>query len=87
MNILDGRQAKIDILKSGKANIEEFNTKLGLVVIQVGEEPASSVYVRQKEKMASSLNYNFSHYKLREDIREEELQTLKEKIDEVLSTK
>lgn len=82
MNILDGRQAKIEILKSLKAEIKELNTKLGLVVIQVGEEPASSVYVRQKEKMASSLNYNFRHYKLREDIREEELLNLISKLNQ-----
>ena len=82
MNILDGRQAKIEILKSLKVEIEKLNTKLGLVVIQVGEDPASSVYVRQKETMAASLNYNFSHYKLKEDIREEELLNLISKLNQ-----
>lgn len=76
MNILDGRQAKLEILKSLKDRIEKINPKLGLVVIQVGEDPASNVYVRQKEKMANSLNYDFSHLKLPENVKEEELLNL-----------
>lgn len=76
MNILDGRQAKIEILKSLKDQIEKINPKLGLVVIQVGEDAASDVYVHQKEKMANSLNYDFSHLKLPENVSEEELLNL-----------
>lgn len=73
MEILDGKQAKIQILNSLKEEILKLDTKLELAVIQVGEDPASSVYVRQKAKMADMLGYIFNHIKLSEDIEEEKL--------------
>ena len=82
MNILDGRQAKIEILKSLKDQIEKINPKLGLVVIQVGDDPASDVYVNQKAKMAFSLNYNFSHYRLPANVSEEEILNLINKLNQ-----
>lgn len=73
MEILDGKQAKIQILNSLKEEILKLDTKLELAVIQVGEDPASSVYVRQKAKMAEMLGYRFNHIKLNENVEEEKL--------------
>lgn len=76
MEILDGKQAKIQILNSLKEEILKLDTKLELAVIQVGEDPASSVYVRQKAKMAEMLGYRFNHIKLNENVEEEKLISL-----------
>ena len=48
MSILDGRQVKIQILKELKEKLLKLNESIGLVVIQIGDDAASSVYVRQK---------------------------------------
>lgn len=73
MILLDGKEVKIKLLEELKEKIIKLNEKLGLVVIQVGDDPASNVYVRQKNKMAENLGYNFKHIKLSENITEEEL--------------
>lgn len=73
MKLLDGKKVKEKILNDLKKEIEEIDRPLGLVVIQVGEDPASSVYVRQKEKMAELLGYTFRHIKFPEDVTEKDL--------------
>lgn len=73
MKLLDGKKVKEKILNDLKKEIEKIDRPLGLVVIQVGEDPASSVYVRQKEKMAELLGYTFRHIKFPEDVTEKDL--------------
>lgn len=64
MILLDGKEVKSKILDDVKTNVSKLDKKLGLTVIQIGEDSASSVYVRQKEKMALEVGYNFDHIKL-----------------------
>lgn len=73
MKLLDGKEVKLKMLDDLKEKVESLDTKLGLTVIQVGEDPASSVYVNQKNKMASNMGFNFNHIKLDEKVEEEEL--------------
>jgi methylenetetrahydrofolate dehydrogenase (NADP+)/methenyltetrahydrofolate cyclohydrolase len=80
MNLLDGKIVKKEVLEGLKEKIKELKRPLGLAVIQVGEDEASKVYVRQKEKMANELGFNFQHVKLPENIKEKELLS---KIDEL----
>ena len=82
MMLLDGKQVKKEILESLKEELLELSRPLGLTVIQVGEDPASKVYVGQKEKMALELGYNFNHIKLDENITEEELLKIIDEINE-----
>lgn len=82
MMLLDGKQVKKEILESLKEELLEISRPLGLTVIQVGEDPASKVYVGQKEKMALELGYNFNHVKLDENITEEELLKIIDEINE-----
>lgn len=81
MELLDGKKVKEEVLISIKHELEKINRKLGLVVVQVGDDPASSVYVKQKEKMALSLGCNFKHLKLDENIKEEELLNIIDKLN------
>ena len=73
MSILDGRQVKMQVLKELKEKLLKLNEPIGLAVIQVGDDAASSIYVRQKNKMATDLNYRFQHIKLARNIEETEL--------------
>ena len=71
--ILEGKTLKENILNDLTNEIGKLETKPTLVVIQVGEDPASKVYVSQKEKMANRVGINFIHNKQEESITEEEL--------------
>lgn len=73
MELLDGKVVKAKLLLDLKEKVDKLDTKLGLTVIQVGEDPASSVYVGQKNKMAEKIGFNFNHIKLDDNIKEEEL--------------
>jgi methylenetetrahydrofolate dehydrogenase (NADP+)/methenyltetrahydrofolate cyclohydrolase len=73
MIILDGKKTKLEILEKLKKDIYKLNTSLGLAVIQIGEDPASNVYVKNKAKMASDLGYKFKHIHLDENVSEEEV--------------
>ena len=78
--ILDGKKIKDIILDELKDEVNKLSVKPKLVVIQVGNNEASNVYIKQKAKMAEYIGYGYTHLKLDEDISEEEL--LK-KIDEL----
>lgn len=74
MELLDGRLVKKEILAKLKDEVAHLNRPPGLVVIQVGEDPASNVYVGQKEKMANELGYKYSHIKLVSDVTQEKIE-------------
>jgi len=71
--ILEGKTLKEKILNDLSKEVAKLSEKPTLVVIQVGNDSASDVYVSQKEKMANKVGYNFIHKKLSENITEEEL--------------
>ena len=71
MELLDGKVVKKKILEELKEEVLKLKRKPGLVVIQVGDDPDSKVYVGQKEKMANSVGYNFQHIKFDENIEED----------------
>lgn len=50
MMLLDGKEVKLKVLEELKEKLTKLDRNLGLVVIQVGNDPASNVYVRQKIK-------------------------------------
>lgn len=73
MKILDGKKVKQEKLNELKKDIKYLKEQLGLVVIQIGNDEASKVYVNQKAKMAESLGFKFQHIKLEENIEEEKV--------------
>lgn len=64
------REKNIPILQK---KINKLGTQLGLVVIQVGEDEASKVYVKQKEKLALELGYKFLHKKYKDNVTNERI--------------
>ena len=71
--ILDGKVVKAKLLEDLKEKINNLNEPLSLTVIQIGNIPASNVYVNQKKKMADNIGINFNHIKLDENITEDEV--------------
>ena len=70
MNILDGKEVRKSILDKLKKELNSIDKTLGLAVIQIGNDDASNVYIKQKEKMTRELGYYFKHYKLDNDVEE-----------------
>jgi len=68
MELLDGRKIRNKKIEELKNKVSKLDKKLGLVVIQVGNDEASNVYVKQKEKLALDIGYNFIYKKFSEDI-------------------
>ena len=59
--IIDGKKISGDIKEELKEKITKLKKKPGLVVISVGDNPASRVYVNQKEKCANYVGINYTH--------------------------
>ena len=78
--ILDGKKIKEEILDELKERVSELEKKPTLCVIQVGNDPASDVYIKQKGKMCDYIGYGFIHKKLNDNISQDEILTL---IDEL----
>ena len=72
--IMNGKEVSSKIKSDIKAEIESFEDKLTLCVVQIGNDEASNVYVRQKEKMSNELGISFIHAKYDDNMTEEELE-------------
>lgn len=73
MKLLDGKVVKTRALEGLKKLVDEIERPLGLTVIQVGDDPASNVYIKQKRVMAEFLGFNFKHIKLAVNVTLEEV--------------
>lgn len=56
--ILDGKQLRDKVLAGLKTKLEQFKKKPTLVVILVGDDEASKIYVNNKKKTAETLGIN-----------------------------
>ena len=73
MRIIDGRSRANEILSNLAKEINETQAKVKLAVIQVGNDPASSVYVRNKELAAERVGIETDTRKLPFYVNEEPL--------------
>ena len=76
-NIIDGKaiaqKIRSEIKDQVSAIVNQGNHAPGLAVIQVGQDPASSVYVKNKRMACEEVGMNSFNYDLEEDISQEEL--------------
>ena len=73
MILMSGKEYRKKNIPLLKEKINKLDTQLGLAVIQVGNNPASDIYVKQKEKMALELGYKFIHKRFEENVTNEEI--------------
>lgn len=71
--IIDGKYVSSLIKNNIKAHIESLDIKPKLVVIQVGNNEASNIYIRNKGKYANDVGVLFEHIKYEDDVTEEEI--------------
>ena len=65
--IMDGREYSKEILAQIKLQVEKLQKKPSLAVILVGDDPASQIYVNNKEKTARELGFISKTYRLKEN--------------------
>jgi methylenetetrahydrofolate dehydrogenase (NADP+)/methenyltetrahydrofolate cyclohydrolase len=70
---IDGRDLKERKLNDLKFKLDNLGSQLGLAVLQVGEDEASKVYIRQKENAAIALGYTYIHKHFPSDVTQEEV--------------
>lgn len=83
-NVIDGKQISKDIkeeLKEEVASLAAQGRKCCLAVIQVGNDPASSVYVGNKKRACAYVGIESLAYELPEETTEEELLTIIDKLN------
>lgn len=71
--ILDGKKLRDKILTELKEKIDKFEKKPTLVVILVGDDPASQIYVNNKKKTAEKIGINSVVLNYPENTTEQEL--------------
>lgn len=79
--VLSGKDAADAILLNLKRRVQSLPKKPSLVIILVGEDPASELYVNNKIKKAESIGINANLIKLPENVPERELLDLVEKLN------
>ena len=83
--IINGKQVSQNVRENQKRETEElfekYGKKPGLAVIIVGEDPASKVYVANKEKACIEVGFHSELYRMPENTTMEELLSLIEKLN------
>lgn len=82
--LIDGKKISQEIkdeLKETVASLKAQGREGALAVIQVGDDPASSVYVRNKKKACEYIGIRSESYELPEETSEAELLALIEKLN------
>lgn len=83
--IIDGKAISLQIkdeLKEKAAQMKAQGTEVTLAVIQVGDNPASCVYVRNKKKGCEYIGIGSLSYELPEQTTQEELLSLIQELNE-----
>jgi len=83
--LIDGKKISAEIKEEVKAKVAEYKTQgvdITLAVIQVGNDPASSVYVGNKKKACEFVGINSLSYELPEETTQEELLNLVKELNE-----
>ena len=83
--IIDGKKISAEIkdeLKEKVTALKAEGKEITLAVIQVGNDPASAVYVGNKKKSCAYIGIRSLAYELPEDMTEEELLSLVEQLNE-----
>ncbi len=74
--LIDGKKISLEIKEELKVQVEELKKKgivVTLAVIQVGHDPASTVYVGNKKKACEFIGIRSLSYELEDNTKEEEL--------------
>lgn len=81
-NIINGKEISTAIRQEIRAEVEALPKRPGLAVVLVGNDPASQVYVRNKERACEEVGFYSEKYTLPEDTTREQLLSLVDQLNE-----
>ena len=79
--LLKGKPVRDAVFAELKDKVAKASRKPGLAVVLVGEDPASAVYVRHKEKGCDEVGFHHVTYRLPAETRQEEILDLIAKLN------
>lgn len=79
--LLDGKKLRDELLVKYEKHIKENNLKIKLAIIEVGENDASKIYIKNKVKYCEKVGITAEVYHLDETILEENLLSLIDKLN------
>lgn len=79
--ILDGKSIKSKILDELRDEVSTLDVKPKLVVVQVGNDEASNVYIKQKVNMCNYIGYEYEHIKLDDSVDTDYLLSLIDRLN------
>ena len=82
MNLLDGKKVRDEVLEDLKQKIAENNLAIKLAIILVGNNEASKIYIRNKEKACKNVGIEVEKYLLDENTSEKYLIDLINKLND-----
>ena len=74
--LIDGKKIAAEIEEELKLKVSNMKTAPRLSVVQVGEDPASTSYIRAKSNAAKRVGIDLTHHHLSEDISKPDLEKL-----------
>ena len=80
--IIDGKKIAGDILSQLKKEVSNFSPKPKLVVVIVGQNPASEIYVSNKHRTAQEIGFLSDVIKLPESTSQKDLLAQVQKLNE-----
>ena len=72
-NLIDGKELSAKIKEEIKNEVKGFMIKPCLAVIQVGDDEASNIYIKAKEKACNEVGIYFKHLKYDVNVLEKEI--------------
>lgn len=82
MTLLDGKFVANKLKQRIKNEVDMLTVKPGLAVISIGNDPASQLYVKLKRKICDELNIHVDEYHFENDVTQEEILDLIDKLNE-----
>lgn len=73
MKLINGKEISVSIREEIKAEAEKMSIRPGLAVILVGQDPASQVYVRNKNRACEEVGFYSEMYTLPEETKMDDL--------------
>lgn len=79
--LIDGRQIAAEIYENIRSKIVSFEQKPRLAIVLAGNDDASLIYVRNKQKAADNIGIQTDLYHLTESVTEQEIMNLIDKLN------
>lgn len=81
MVLLDGKKVSSEIIEKCKEKISKLNKKIGFAIIWIGNDEASSIYVKNKIKKCEYVGIDAKLFHLEENVTEKEVLDLIDKLN------